>query len=290
MNSNLFGLHGASVKEVLKRTWAEIRAHDVFGRAAQLAYYFFLALFPFLICVIASLSMFGNADRGRALLFGILARLLPAMAFELITRTFNEILQSTGPLKMSFGILFSLWSASMGMSAVMDTLNAAYKVEETRSFLKQSAMAIGLTLVLNVLLVSSTLLVIVGDKFAGRFGPASSIELAWNCLQWPLALSLLFLAFALVYYFAPNLKHRRWHWVTPGAVAGILLLVIISIGLRIYIYYSGNYTATYGSLGAVIVLLLCFYLGGAAVLLGGALNGVLETLSEERVKTPLRRA
>jgi membrane protein len=289
MNSNLFVLHGASVKEVLKRTWAEIRAHDVFGRAAQLAYYFFLALFPFLICVIASLSMFGNADRGRALLFGILARLLPAMAIELITKTFNEILHSTGPLKMSFGILFSLWSASLGMSAVMDTLNAAYRVEETRSFLKQSAVAVGLTLVLTLLLVSSTLLVIVGDEFAAGFGPASSIELAWNLSQWPLALALLFFAFALVYYFAPNLKHRRWHWVTPGAIAGILLLVIISIGLRIYVHYSGNYTDTYGSLGAVIVLLLCFYLGGAAVLLGGALNGVLETLSEERVKTPLRR-
>jgi membrane protein len=289
MNSNLFGLHGASVKEVINRTWVEIRADDVFGRAAQLAYYFFLALFPFLICVIASLSMFGNADRGRALLFGILARLLPAMAFELITKTFNEILQSTGPLKMSFGILFSLWSASMGMSAMMDTLNAAYKAEGTRSFLKQSAVAIGLTLILTILLVSSTLLIIVAGEFAARLGPASSIGLAWNFLQWPLGLALLFFAFALVYYFAPNLKHRRWHWVTPGAIVGVLLLVVISIGLRIYIHYSGNYAATYGSLGAVVVLLLCFYLGGAAVLLGGALNGVLETLSEERVKTPLRR-
>ena len=99
------------------------------------------------------------------------------------------------------------------------------------------------------------------------------------------------MAFAMVYYFAPNLKHRRWKWVTPGAIAGILLLLAISIGLRIYIHYSGNYTATYGSLGAVIVLLLCSYLGGAAVLLGGALNGVLETLSEKQeVKTPLGRS
>src|SRR5579871_3352675 len=123
MAATFLSSNGLSGKEIAKLTWAEIRADDIFGRAAQLAYYFFLALFPFLICVVASLSVFGNADRGRALLFGLLARLLPPMAFELISKTFNEILQSTGPLKMSFGILFSLWSASMGMSAVMDTLN-----------------------------------------------------------------------------------------------------------------------------------------------------------------------
>jgi membrane protein len=99
----------------------------VLGRAAQLAYYFFLALFPFLICVIASLSVFGTADRGRSLIFGLLAHFLPAPAFQLISITFSQILQVGGPLRMSFGIVLSLWSASMGMSAIMDTLNAAYK-------------------------------------------------------------------------------------------------------------------------------------------------------------------
>jgi membrane protein len=91
---------------------------------------------------------------------------------------------------------------------------------------------------------------------------------------------------AIVYYFAPNLKDSRWHWITPGAIVGVLLLLGISIGLRIYIHFSGNYTATYGSLGAVIVLLLCFYLGGAAVLLGGALNAVLESIAAGTRETP----
>ena len=141
--------------------------------------------------MVASLSIFGNADRGRSLLFGMMARLLPAIAVQLITKTFDEILRSTGPLKMSVGIVFSLWSASMGMNAVMDTLNAAYNVEESCGFLKRSAVAIGLTLVLTILLVSSTLLVIVGDEFARRFGPVSFIRLGWNFSQWPLALVVL---------------------------------------------------------------------------------------------------
>src|SRR5690242_21174303 len=118
VGTNLFTLSGAPLREVAKRTWAEILADDVFGRAAQLAYYFFLALFPFLIFVIATLSVFGAADRGRALLFHFLANALPPAAFGLIDRTFTEIIHSSGPLKMSFGILASLWSASMGMSAV----------------------------------------------------------------------------------------------------------------------------------------------------------------------------
>src|SRR5215472_9491511 len=130
------------LKEVLERTWAEMRAHDVFGRAAQLAYYFFLALFPFLICVVSVLSIFGAADRGRALLFTFLARLLPAPAFQLIVDTFSQILASTGPLKMSVGIIVSLWSASLGMGAMMNTLNEAYRVKETRSIFKQYLVAI----------------------------------------------------------------------------------------------------------------------------------------------------
>jgi membrane protein len=124
--SNLFTWNGAALKELAKCTWEEIRADDVFGRAAQLAYYFFLALFPFLICVIASLSVFGKADRGRALLLTLFAHSLPAPAFQLIGTTISEIIRSSGPLKMSFGLIASLWSASLGMSAIMDTLNGCW--------------------------------------------------------------------------------------------------------------------------------------------------------------------
>ena len=278
----LFSLRVVSTIEIAQRTWAEIREDDVFGRAAQLAYYFFLALFPFLICVITSLSVFGRADRGRALLGGLFSRIFPAAAYQLIDKTFIEIIQSTGPLKMSFGIIFALWSASMGMSAVMDTLNAAYKVKETRSLIKQYSTAIGLTFGLTLLTVVSLLIVVLGDQLVGYFSTGYFIAIVWKITQWPLALAVLLLALAITYHFAPDFKNRKWRWITPGSVTGVLLLVILSIGVRIYIRYSGGYSAVYGSLGAVIVLLVCFYLGGVAILSGGSLNGVLESLTAEK--------
>jgi len=277
--ANVFTLSGLSWKEVAKRTWAEILVDDVFGRAAQLAYYFFLALFPFLICVIASLSVFGTADRGRALLFQFFARALPPSAFELINMTFNEIIHSSGPLKMSFGIIASLWSATMGMSAVMDTLNAAYKVKETRSLLKQYAVATGLTVGIALLLVISVAVVVVGDAIVRALSPGNILADVWAIAEWPLALALILLAFGITYCFAPDLVHRQWHWVTPGAIAGVILWLAVSVALRIYFHFLGSYSATYGSLGAVIVLLLWFYLSGIAVLSGGVLNGVLESLA-----------
>ena len=175
MATNLFSLSGASLKEVAKRTWAEILEDDVFGRAAQLAYCFFLALFPFLICVIASLSVFGTADRGRALLFQFFANALPPSAFELINRTFDEIIHSSGPLKMSFGIVASLWSASMGMTAVIDTLNAAYKAKETRSLLKQYAVATALTVGIAFLMVLSVAIVVVGNVILKALAPGKIV-------------------------------------------------------------------------------------------------------------------
>jgi membrane protein len=279
VGTSLFTLSGAPLRGVAKRTWSEILADDVFGRAAQLAYYFFLALFPFLIFVIASLSVFGAADRGRALLFHFLANALPPAAFGLINRTFAEIIQSSGPLKMSFGILASLWSASMGMSAVMDTLNAAYKVKETRSVIKQYMVATGLTVGIGLLLVMAVVIAVFGNTILRALSPGNILATTWEIVQWPLAVALVLMVFAITYYFAPNLRERRWHWITPGAVAGVILWTLVSIGLRIYLHFFGTYSVGYGSLGAVIVLLLWFYLSGIAVLSGAVLNGVLEGLA-----------
>jgi membrane protein len=265
-----------------KLIWTEIRVDDVFGRSAQLAYYSFLALFPFCICVIASLSVFGNADRGRALLEVLFARILPGTADQLIDRTFGEIIQFGGPLKMSFGILASLWSASMGMSALMDTLNAAYRVKETRTLIEQYATAVGLTASLTALAVVSLLVALFGNLLVGADSPNRGIALAWIVMRWPLALGTLFIALAVAYHFGPNLKRRPWRWITPGSVFGVFLLAAVSVGLRIYVQYSRNYSAAYGSLGAVIVLLIAFYLAGIAILSGGVLNGVLERIANKQ--------
>lgn len=279
MAANLFSLRSVWLKDVAKRVWAEVLEDDVFGRAAQLAYYFFLALIPFLIFVIASLSVFGAADRGRALLFRFFADALPPSAFELLDMTFSQIIHSSGPLKMSFGIVASLWSASMGMSAIMDTLNAASKVRETRSLVKQYAVATGLTVGIALLLVISVVIVVFGDAILNALSPGNILAAIWKIAQWPLALALILFAFAITYYFAPNVRDRRWHWITPGSICGVILWLVVSVGLRIYLHFLGTYSVGYGSLGAVIVLLLWFYLSGIAVLSGAVVNGVLQSLA-----------
>lgn len=298
MATNLFSLSGHSVKDIAKRTWEEVSEDDVFGRAAQLAYYFFLALFPFLIFVVASLSIFGAADRGRALIFQFGGSALPGSAFKVINDTFNDILRASGPLKMSFGIVGALWSASAGMTAVMDTLNAAYEVKETRSSLKRYAVAIGLTLGIAFLLIISMVIVVLGNNIVGALPAGNVVTTTWKIAQWPIALALILLAFAFTYYFAPDLHDREWHWVTPGAIAGLVLWVIVTVALRIYLHFFSSYSATYGSLAGVIVLLLWFYLSGIAVLSGAAINAVLEDVAapaaaekqEQRGTSPFKAA
>jgi len=225
--------------------------------------------------VIASLSVFGVADRGRALLLDFLIRFLPLPAFQLVQTTVDEVIRASGPVKMSFGVIASLWSASLGMGAVMDTLNAAYRVTETRSLWKQYAVAIGLTLGLGTMLVASISAGLFVRRVAGVFPVSLPETIAVRLVLWPMVVAALLLGFALTFYFAPNVEKRQWHWITPGAVAGILLLIIISRGLKAYLYYFPTYDATYGSLGAVIVLLLFFYLSGVAVLSGAALNAAI---------------
>jgi membrane protein len=235
--------------------------------------------FPFLICVIASLRVFGLADRGRELLVQFFAGALPPSAFELLNATFADIIRPSGPLKMSFGLVVSLWSASMGMSAVMDTLNAAYDLKESRSLLKQYAVAVGLTLGIALLLVVSVVIVLFGDAIVDALSHGGVMADAWKIAQWPLVLALILFAFAVTYYFAPDLPNRKWHWIAPGAILGLVLWMAVSVAPRVYLHFSGSYNATYGSLGAVIVMLLWFDLSGVAVLSGAALNGVLEELA-----------
>jgi membrane protein len=274
--SNRFNPNAVALREVANRTWAQIREDDVLGRAAQLAYYFFLALFPFLVCVIASLSVFGFADRGRIILAELLARLVPTPAFQLINATIDQIIQASGPVKMSFGIIASLWSASMGMGAIMSTLNAAYKVKESRSLFRQYLIAIELTGGIAILLIASLVVAVFGDDLVAALFSGHTGFVLWKIAKWPLGLALLVLTFEITYYFAPDVDERDWHWITPGTVVGIFFLAVVSIGLRIYLHYSSSYGAAYGSLGAVIVLLLWFYLSGIALLSGGVLNAVIE--------------
>jgi membrane protein len=262
--------------EVLKRTWKEAQEDDVFGRSAELAYYFFLALFPLLICVIAILGVLaGKGAHVQEAVLDFLASVAPGSASTLIQKTLTEVNQAHATSKLSISLVFSLWSASAGMSAIMDTLNAEYEVHEGRSFIKRNAVALGLTLAVAVLLIGAVAIVLAGGPTAEAFS-GGIVKIVIKVVQWPVAIALVLLGFALAYFYAPDVKEQNWHWITPGAIAGVVLWLAVSFALKAYLHFFDRYSATYGSLGAVIILLLWFYVSGASLLFGAEINSVIE--------------
>jgi membrane protein len=280
-SASLWDLGGQTWKELAKRVWADIGKDDIFGRAAQLSYYFLLALFPLLLFLTSLIGVVMGSGTGlRHSLFNYLAKVLPASASELVSNTMLEVSNSSGGGKISFGILAALWAASTGMGAISESLNIAYHVKETRAWWKQRLTAIGLTLVLAVLIITALVLVLyggrIGDYFATAYGFGGAFALAWKIAQWPIVLAFLFIGFAMIYYWAPDLRDQDWRWVTPGSLVAVVLWLLVSVGFRLYLHYFNSYSKTYGSLGAVIILMLWFYFTGAAILIGGEVNSDIE--------------
>lgn len=284
--NRLWKLGGLSWIELGKRVWTQINGDDVWGRSAQLAYYFLLALFPLLIFLTASLGlMLGEGAGLRVSLFNHLSQVMPGAAFQLVNTTMEEIASASNAGKLSFGLLATLWAASNGMGAITQALNASYNVTESRPWWKQRLVAITLTIALSVLVITALLLILMGgqiaDWLAAHFGLGSVFAIAWKTLQWPIAFAFMITSFALIYYFAPNLKDQDWKWLTPGSAIGVVLWLLVSFGFKGYLHYFDSYSKTYGSLGAVIVLMLWLYFTGAALLIGSEINSEIENAAAE---------
>jgi membrane protein len=284
---SLWALRNISWLELAKRVWKESNDDRVFGRAAELSYYFLLALFPLLIFLTSIMGLvIGEGTETRQQLFSYLARIMPQSAFQLIEATMIEVSSGSGGGKISFGLLAALWAASNGMTAITESLNTAYDVEEGRPWWKSRLVAITLTIALSVLIISALLLVVAGghiaEGLAGYLGYSSAFATAWKIIQWPVVLAFMILAFALIYYFAPDLREQAWSWLTPGAAIGVALWLLASVGFRVYLQYFDSYNKTYGSLGAVIILMLWLYFTGLAVLIGGEINSEIENAAAEQ--------
>ena len=282
-----WGLGGIGWKELARRVWSEMSEDDVWGRAAQLSYYFLLAVFPLLIFLTTMLGYFAEAGTElRADLLRVLGTVVPPDATKLIFTTINEAEQNAGGGKLSFGILATLWAASNGMGAITESLNVAYEVKESRPWWKARLTAVLLTVGLAVLILTALALTLFGghlaEYVAAHWMFGSVFVMTWKIVQWPIILAFVLLAFALIYYFAPDLRHQKWYWVTPGSAAGVALWLLVSFAFRLYLHYFDRYSMTYGSLGAVIILLLWFYLTGAAILTGGKVNAVIEHAAARR--------
>jgi len=268
-------------KQFLKRLWERLSEHEIFDRAAQLSYYFLLALFPLLLFMMTLLGYFaGESAEVRDKLLSYLARVMPSSAIDLVYTTLNEITQARSGSKLSLGLLAALWAASNGMGAISDTLNGAYGVKETRSWWKVRLTAIILTVALSILIINALVIVLygggIGERLAAYLGLGSAFTIVWKILQWPMALFFLLVTFTMIYHFGPNVRPKRCQWWAWGTLVAIILWLLFSFAFRLYLHFFNSYGVTYGSLGALIILMLWFYFTGVSILIGGEINSMFE--------------
>lgn len=283
---SLWGLGGLGWKELGKRVYNEIAEDEVLDSAAQLAYYFLFALFPLLIFLTSIFGFIvGANDQLRNELFSYLGNVLPGSALDLVKGVIGEVSQSSSGGKISLGLLLALWAASSGLQAITQSLNRAYDVKETRPWWKLRLTSLGLTIGLALTIISALIIILFGGHFIDyaeqTLGFGAFLTTIWAIIQYVIALCFVLLGFALIYYFSPDLKDQHWFFVTPGSVVGVGLWLLISFGFRIYLSYFNSYSATYGSLGAVIILLLWLYFTGLAILIGGEINSEIENAAAE---------
>jgi membrane protein len=267
--------------ELVKRTYREAVADNCLGLAAQLAYYFFLALFPALLFFVALISFIPVEGLLKSIT-DMLARVAPTEVLRLVQDQIVKIAQDKDGGLLTLGMIGTIWSTSSGVNAIIDTLNQAYDIQESRPFWKVKAIALTLTVALAIFIVVSFALVLVGptlaEKVAVWFHLGPVFEWGWKILQWPIVFSLIALAMAIIYYYAPDAE-QEWVWITPGSVFATMLWVIISLGFKLYVSQFGSYNATYGAIGGVIVTLVWLYVSSLAVLLGAELNAEIEHAS-----------
>lgn len=288
---SLWNLEGIPVRVIVKHTWRSLLDDNLVGRAAELGFFFIFALFPSLF---TATSILGLAARSASHMYysllGYLAIVIPHEALGTVLETFSQTTAAATPGKLTFGLVAAIWTASVGSSAIQDSLNVVYKVKETRSYMAARLSAIGVTIVLMILVTLMLASLLGADLFARMVYVhiyhhflAVAVAVTVRVVGWVFAIVFLSLFFAVIYYFGPDVKTSRWHWLTPGSVVGIVGWLAACIGLRVYVHLFNNYTVTYGGLGAVIVLLTWFYLTGLMLLLGAAINSEIEAVAAAKL-------
>ena len=287
---SLWDFEGVSFLTVLKRTGSSFLSDDLLSRAAELGYYFLFALFPTLICASSILGLAAkHASDIYLRLLNYLSLVVPASAYQMVIDTFNQTTAASTGGKITLGLAAALWSASVGFSAIQDGMNTVYKVKETRPYWKARGSAILVTVLLSIIVTVNLSVLLIGDFTAkwlhARFWHRSigfTAALSVHIVSWVIAVALLMLLFSTIYYYAPDLKGKKWHWLTPGASIGIVTWILASLGLRVYLHYFNSYSVTYGSLGAVIILLTWFYVTGLTLLLGAEVNSEIHACVIEK--------
>jgi len=270
-------LRGLSLVELLKRTVKDFIEDEMPIYASALAFQMLFSLFPFLLFLIAligflDLQKFFDWIQQQAALF------LPAQAMGPVNEVIAQFQTERAGL-FSLGIVLALWTASAGVRSTMSAMNKAYDVEEGRPAWKRIPLSVFYTVGIALMLLSAAGLMVVGPEvmrwLAGWVGLEQLIVTLWTWLRWPVAILLMILAVAVTYYVAPDVE-QSFRFITPGSVVAVLVWIVASLGFGLYVQNFGHYDATYGSVGAIIVMLLYFFISSAVLLFGAELNAVIE--------------
>lgn len=268
---------GARWRQIARATVTAVVDDHCVGLAAQLAYYFLLALFPALLFLAAIAGYFPIQNAMNELL-AIMGGVAPRALIELLAAQLQELERGKHAGLAMLGIAGAVWSSSAAMAAIITALNHTYRVAEWRPWWKRRLVAIALTLALAVFASVSLFLIMAGSQVASLVAVWLGIGMvatpAWQVMRWPLAAVVIVLAIDLVYHFAPN-RPQRWPWVTVGSVTATGLWILSSLVFRLYITQMGTYNVTYGAIGGVIVVLLWLYMSSLAILIGAELNSVI---------------
>jgi membrane protein len=277
---------GIPLFELIKRTAKEVIDDDCISTAAQLAYYFALALFPALLFVVAVASYLPYDVVNNVV--SALAPIAPPEVLTIIRKQLESIVAGEQSGLLTVGILGAIWSSSGAMTSIVSALNTAYDIPETRPWWKVRLVAIALTIGLVLFVLLAFTLIVVGPEL-GRWletslGLAGVFDIVWNIVRWPIILALATTGVAIVLYYAPD-ADQDWVWITPGSILTTVLWILFSLGFRFYVTTVGDYTATYGALAGAAILLLWLYLSGLALLIGGELNSEIEHAANPDLKS-----
>jgi membrane protein len=256
--------------------------------SAQVAFYFSFAFFPLLLFLV---SLFGlvldSTDELRRQLYNYLAQIMPGSAYQLVQTTMDEIIDKSSGGKLTLGLLVTLWSASAGIDSLRIALNRVYEVRETRSWWMTKLQSLVMTFLFILLLAIGLAAVTAGWTLVkvALAGMGFGVTSPWivSTIQWATIVLVMVFSTAVVYSWLPCFKKFHWVWISPGSITAILVWILFGSVFRLYLLYFNSYNKAYGSLGAVIILMLWMYITGLALLVGGAINSVLTDMSEKRI-------
>jgi membrane protein len=273
-----------TVRQFIARVSQRVAAHEVVGHAAGLSYYFLFALFPTLLFLTALLGLL-PFPRLMDQLVGYLVGVLPPDAASLVIRTLGEMRAGASGGLVSLGVIVALWGASGGMLSIISGLNRAYEMRDRRPWWKRRLIAIALTCGFSLFTLVAILLLVFGERIgeaaAALLGLGSQFTHTWKVLQWPAVTVCALAGVGLVHYVAP-VRRLPWTSLLPGSVFAVMAWLVLSFVLRVYVRYVGNYNATYGSIGGVILLMLWLYWISLALLVGAEINAVVAEVLPHR--------